>query len=142
MMETKNIGVAIMADEKSRARYKKWYENNKEEARRKKRDNMRKYRPADPEKYNTQATIARKKLKEGLFDIYGRACALCGFDDIRALTLDHRKNNGNQERRELGMRGVYRRALKNIPDEYRTLCMNCQFIERVKSNRENQHGKS
>ena len=126
---------------KSRARYKKWYESNKEAARKSKRENMRKYRAADPEKHRAQSRAAKKKLKDAVFDVYGRECSVCGFDDVRALTLDHVRNNGSDERASIGERGVYRRALESeFRWEYQTLCMNCQFIERVKSKRQNQHG--
>ena len=121
--------------------YRKWYENNKEKAREMKRINMRKYRAANPQKYRAQSRAAKKKLKDAVFDIYGRRCVRCGFEDERALTLDHVKNNGSKERSELGERGVYYRALKEENyNDYQTLCMNCQFIKRVKDRMQNQHG--
>lgn len=48
-----------------------------------------------------------------------------------ALSLDHVLNNGSEERRRLGSQDkVYRRAVKTyLPDEYRTLCLNCQRLE-------------
>ncbi len=116
-----------------RTRYNKWYQNNKDSYRPRKAELMRKYRAADPEKYRKQSREAKARLREQLLEMYGKACAICNFDDVRALTLDHINKNGNTERKELGERGVYLRALKEYrPDEYRTLCMNCQFIERQK----------
>ena len=127
--------------ERQRGYYRKWYEANKEEARKKKRRLMRKYRAESPERYREQTRRAKRKLKDAVFDIYGRECVRCGFTDVRALTLDHILNNGAEERKELGERGVYRRATeKHRPDEYQTLCMNCQFIKRVEARRQNQHG--
>ena len=124
-----------MEDEKakSRARYKKWYENNKDRARKLKRRNMRKYRKENPEKYRKYSRDRIAAQRESLFEMYGHVCSVCGFSDKRALTLDHILRNGNQERKEVGERGVYRKALKEFrPDIYRTLCMNCQFIQRSK----------
>lgn len=70
-------------------------------------------------------------MKTALLEMYGKTCARCGFSDPRALTLDHIHGNGAEERAALGDRGVYRRALsQHRPDEYQTLCMNCQFIIR------------
>jgi 5-methylcytosine-specific restriction endonuclease McrA len=113
--------------------HREWYQRNKEKVRPYKAANMRRYRAADPEKYRIQSREHKKLLRDKLLEMYGRKCAICGFDDRRALTLDHINQNGNSERKELGERGVYRRALKEYnPDEYRTLCMNCQFIERQK----------
>lgn len=66
---------------------------------------------------------------------------MCGYSDIRALTLDHVLNNGAEERKRIGERGVYNRCLRDdVTDEYQILCMNCQFIKRVEEKRQNQHG--
>jgi hypothetical protein len=117
--------------QKSRERYKKWYEANKEKARADKAANMRRYRKENPEKHREQSRAAKKLLREKLREIYGITCVLCGFADLRALTLDHVLKNGSIERAELGERGVYLRALKpEHKHEYRFLCMNCQFIAR------------
>jgi len=67
---------------------------------------------------------------------YGKgelACVRCGYNDIRALSIDHVKGDG-KALRDLGeLTGValYRR-LKNLgfPVGYQTLCMNCQWIKR------------
>jgi hypothetical protein len=116
---------------KSRERYAKWYQNNKEAARASKAANMRRYRQENPAKHRDQSRQAKKRLREKLHSIYGVSCVICGFSDIRALTLDHVLKNGAAERARLGERGVYLRAL--MPEhhhEYRCLCMNCQFIQR------------
>jgi predicted secreted protein len=128
-----NTQEVLMRTDKDRQAYSRWYEKHKIETRARKTELMRKYRAENPEKYRVQSREAKARLKDKLFDMYGRSCALCGFDDIRALTLDHINGNGNTERKELGERGVYRRAAETYrPDEYRTLCMNCQFVERQK----------
>jgi hypothetical protein len=111
--------------------YQKWYQKNKDHARKYKRDMMRKLRKANPEHYRQQSRDHKRKTRDRLLKMYGEECSLCGFDDKRALTLDHVKKNGAAERLQLGERGVYRRALEQYrPEEYRTLCMNCQFIAR------------
>jgi hypothetical protein len=127
-------GVAI-AEQKSRQRerWRDWYARNHERANTMKAAAMRRYRAADPEKYRKQSRDAKARLKSRLLQFYGSTCAVCGFADARALTLDHVNGNGNAERKRIGERGVYQRALETyLPDEYRTLCMNCQFIQRVK----------
>jgi hypothetical protein len=117
--------------QKSKERYAKWYSKNKESARASKAANMRRYRKQNPIKHQEQSRRSKRLLREKLHAIYGTSCVLCGFLDIRALTLDHVLKNGASERAQLGERGVYRRAL--LPEhqhEYRCLCMNCQFIAR------------
>lgn len=109
--------------EKLREYQRDWYQRNKERLKPQKSKLMQKYRE--------QSRQAKVRLKEKLFEMYGRKCSICGFEDIRALTLDHINGNGNKEKAKLGERGVYRKAAEEYrPDLYRTLCMNCQFIQR------------
>lgn len=130
-----------MANEKTRSTYSEWYARNIEKAREQKRISMKRLRNENPEKYAAQSRKAKAKEREQLYDLYGHVCAMCGFSDKRALSLDHRMNNGNYERKLLGERGVYRKAKSVfLPDEYQILCMNCQFIKRVEDKRQNQHG--
>lgn len=123
--------------------YRRWYEKNKNKIRQQKTETMRRLRKSDPEKYAKHSRDAKARLRQSVLDAYGRTCSICGFSDERALTLDHILNNGSKERKELGERGVYYRALQleNHP-EYRILCMNCQFIERHKAGRQNQYKSS
>lgn len=79
----------------------------------------------------------KRKLKEEVLLHYGNgklACANCGFRDIRALTIDHIRNNGAEERQRLGnmlgSRFYYWLRRSNYPQGYQVLCMNCQFIKR------------
>lgn len=125
---------------KAQSHYAAWYERNKERAREQKRIEMRKLRALDPQKYAEQSRRSKAKQRERLFEMYGHACSVCGFDDKRALTLDHKQNNGNEERKQIGDRGVYKKAKENyLPNEYRILCMNCQFITRIEARKSNQH---
>ncbi len=119
--------------------YQRWYNKNKEHARKYKREMMRKLRAENPEKYRLQARDHKRRTREKLFLMYGCKCAVCGFEDKRALTLDHIQCDGNSERKALGERGVYRKALEqHDAARYRILCMNCQFIERHKNDWKNR----
>lgn len=129
-----------MEKTKTNSNYAAWYHRNIEKAREQKRLMMQRLRKENPEKYAAHSRKAKAKERERLYEIYGHVCAICGFSDKRALTLDHRLNNGNEERRQLGERGVYRKAKAGYaPDEYQILCMNCQFIKRVEDKNQNQH---
>ena len=123
----------------SKEAYKRWYEANKDKARAQKRIIMKRLRAENPEKYASQSRKAKEKLRQSVLDVHGRSCAICGFANEYALTLDHILNNGAEERSAIGERGVYRRSLDpENKSEYRVLCMNCQFIERRKASRQNQ----
>ena len=87
----------------------------------------------------------RKKLKDirkaEVLTHYGNGklvCVRCGFDDIRALSIDHINGNGAEERRRLGV--VHGRVNfycwlqhEGYPDGYQTLCFNCQMIKKIEN---------
>ena len=73
---------------------------------------------------------------------YAKKCARCGFNsDIRILQLDHVNGGGNRERREIGTRGIRRKALKN-PELYQLLCPNCNWTKRFNLNEQNPRSDS
>lgn len=80
-----------------------------------------------------------QKLKQKVLAHYGNgklACVRCGFNDIRALSIDHLNGGGSEQKRQLGGNGslLYFWLVKhNYPLGYQTLCMNCQFIKRVEN---------
>ena len=86
----------------------------------------------DPELHQFY-TQRRKRL---VLTHYGNGklvCLKCGFDDIRALSIDHLNGNGNQDRvgKKLGGTNFYAWLIKNnYPTGYQTLCMNCNWIKR------------
>lgn len=110
---------------------RRWYWANHDRAKALKRDAMRRMRASDPQRARNIGRRARAKQRDRLLALYGTVCAICGFSDRRALTLDHIQRNGNAERAQFGERRVYAKALAEFrPDLYRTLCMNCQFVTR------------
>ena len=87
----------------------------------------------------------RNELRTEVLSHYGNgklACVHCGFDDIRALSLDHINNRiiNDLTARVKGIKvehseGLYRRLRReNYPEGYQTLCMNCQWIKRHENN--------
>lgn len=65
-------------------------------------------------------------------------CARCGFDDIRALQIDHINGGGTNRRRQLGLFGgshFYKwLQLNKYPEGYQVLCANCNWIKRTENN--------
>ena len=80
----------------------------------------------------TQAYHSRK-LRRKVLSKYGSICCNCGFSDHRALQLDHVNGGGGREVKELGSRGVYRKALKDTEGLYQLLCANCNWIKRFEN---------
>jgi hypothetical protein len=76
------------------------------------------------------------KLKEECLNHYGKTCHCCGEKITQFLTIDHIKGKGNIQRKKLfgyNISGVhmYRWLIKNnFPDEFRILCMNCNWATR------------
>lgn len=135
--------VMYATKEKRQAWEKAYYQKNKEKIRAKKAEQMRSLRNKYQDKFRQQGLSYRQAMRERLMDIYGRVCAICGYEDSRALTLDHIHGDGNLERKEFGETGVYRRAVKEFqPEKYRTLCMNCQFIEHKERSKRQSPGNS
>jgi len=76
---------------------------------------------------------AKATRKAKVFDHYGRSCSICGFSDMRALTIDHMGQDGSDHKTPSGkrIRGflLYRWLIRHgFPKGFRTLCCNCQSI--------------
>ena len=78
----------------------------------------------------------KDRIKTEVLTHYGQgklACIRCGETRFPALSIDHLNNNGTEERKRPGKAGLgFYYWLKNqgYPEEYQTLCMNCQFVKR------------
>lgn len=65
-------------------------------------------------------------------------CNHCGFDDIRALQIDHINGGGAQHRMSLvgsrsGSRFYIWLKKNDYPEDYQVLCANCNWIKRVEN---------
>jgi len=81
---------------------------------------------------NYRAAMRQKVLKA-----LGGKCKRCGFDDWRALQIDHVKGGGYKERKEMGHSGGPRYYLYVMADKtgrYQILCANCNWIKRYVNN--------
>lgn len=64
----------------------------------------------------------------------GGKCVKCGFNDIRALQIDHINGGGSKEVRKRGTTEMYRFYLKNKEEaikKLQILCANCNWIKKV-----------
>jgi len=125
--------------------FKQYYLLNRERILAKCRENREIKREQDRHRYvknrgKMLASVSKRRyqLKLEVLTHYGNggyACVKCGFDDIRALSIDHIEGGGGQHRLALGLgkyHGTIYRWLKknNYPEGYQTLCMNCQYIKK------------
>lgn len=77
-----------------------------------------------------------RRLRLEIVGILGGECRGCGFDDIRALQVDHIKGGGTREIREIGNHKIYRKIRDVGPEGYQLLCANCNFIKRKENGEE------
>ena len=98
------------------------------------------YRQRNRESIRNKARLYRRDLKRIVLERYGISCTFCGYEDIRALQIDHINNNGAEERKALGGQNVsgwrfYQYLVaKGLPDGYQTLCANCNMIKQLGEN--------
>ena len=132
----------MQTDEERTEKARTWRNNNKKKIKIYKQKEKEKY--ANDEQYRTTVIKKRKlrhlKLKSEVLAYYSTdntpTCVICGFNDIRALSIDHIDNNGACHRRALGDKTLagHRFYLwlkkQNLPKGYQCLCMNCQWEKR------------
>jgi len=112
-----------------------WKRNNPDKT----RGYVSKWRKANPDKMVEYAVKnkggARKRYslqRQQMLDMYGRACNCCGESEERFLTLDHKRNDGNIERKKYGSSAAYRLAIKAYqPHKYEVLCFNCNIAKSI-----------
>jgi len=76
-----------------------------------------------------------QKLKYEVLSYYSSGeikCKWCGFNDIRALVIDHIGNDGSSNRKTLMSSSIYAYLKKNdFPNGFQVLCHNCNWIKEV-----------
>ena len=83
----------------------------------------------------------KKKLKDRnpyrnrklLIKRMGGCCIRCGFDDWRALQIDHVNGGGRKELKTIGKgnsKNYYISVLEDTSGKYQLLCANCNWIKR------------
>jgi hypothetical protein len=81
------------------------------------------------------ANYNRLQVRIEVLTYYGKgrlACTKCGYDDFRALTLDHIEGGGKEaERQRKGTNLAPWLKRRGFPQGIQTLCMNCQFIKKI-----------
>ena len=103
-------------------------------------ERQRAYRERHPEYRERNLSITRERKKRLRLEIlthYGGGkpvCVRCGFDDIRALSIDHINgrpaNFATQIRKGVKTEAAISLKKQGFPPGYQTLCMNCQWIKR------------
>jgi hypothetical protein len=105
---------------RKREKSKEWFQNNREQHR------------------EYQREWSKNKLsdiKEKIFDKLGHCCSKCGFNDKRALCIDHVNGGGFKELNSgLSVFSYYKKVLSDVHNTYQILCHNCNWIKRHENN--------
>lgn len=77
---------------------------------------------------------ALQRLRAETLHVLGDTCVRCGFDDWRALQIDHVDGGGHQERLRTKTTATHLRnviaSVKADEGRYQLLCANCNWIKR------------
>jgi len=80
----------------------------------------------------------RIKIRSSIFEFFNNKCVNCGFNDIRALQIDHINGGGSKERKLIGANSTFYKqvfeSLTNKENKYQLLCANCNWIKRHDNN--------
>jgi len=74
--------------------------------------------------------VRRQERVDIVLNHYGNICRCCGENKKEFLTIDHINNDGGSHRKKINKAGstFYKWLIdNNFPQDYQTLCMNCQF---------------
>jgi hypothetical protein len=76
-----------------------------------------------------------RRIKLLVIAAYGGCCVCCGETTYEFLSIDHKYNDGAEERRRLGRKAQPGLALmrliirENFPKRYQLLCFNCNMAK-------------
>jgi hypothetical protein len=99
-------------------KHKIWRMKNRERLRKYSIQRQKKYREEHPLKdYAKSQKDYLQRMRLSVLEALGGECIRCGFDDKRALQIDHIKGE----------------------NKYQLLCANCNWIKRVENNERNKN---
>src|SRR3990167_7141937 len=86
-----------------------------------------------PERRRSLTNDHRRRKRLAAITILGGICCICGFDDFRALQIDHINGGGIKEIRKVNGTVYINNVIKSVLNEenkYQLLCANCNWIKR------------
>ena len=92
----------------------------------------------------TPGLTPRREARLEVVRLLGGVCVKCGFDDTRALQIDHVNGGGGQERRKVSNQKMYTLILEEVKQgssKYQILCANCNWIKRHEKGEHGDYAK-
>lgn len=95
----------------------------------------------NPEQARANARNGQRKYRQETLNILGRECVQCGFNDERALQVDHINGGGHKLRDQQRSQSGLLRAVAATPKIFQILCANCNCIKRIENNENRKVGQ-
>src|SRR5262245_37839848 len=89
-------------------------------------------------KPRTKANLHQRywRIRREILEILGGKCVVCGFDDMRALQVDHVNGGGTQDRKTRKTMPQFRKDVREYGTaKYQVLCANCHQIKQYEANK-------
>lgn len=112
------------------------YDKNRNRKDARSRTSQAKYRLNNRDKIKESGRKYHLRKKEQLLKLLGGKCLRCGFNDIRALQIDHVHGGGIRERRLYNAKDYHKVVLNSLlihEGKYQLLCANCNWIKRFEN---------
>lgn len=119
--------------ESLREKSREYYLKNKE----KRKAYIKAWRQINLELQRYKSSENNKKRRLIILAILGSKCTVCGFDDWRALQIDHVHGGGSVKRKTMPHATsltYWKKELEENADAYQILCANCNWIKRYEKN--------
>jgi hypothetical protein len=94
---------------------------------------MKEWQKANPEKTAVWKLRGQRRVRLQMIEDLGGKCVRCGFDDWRALQVDHIHGGGRKDPHYGGSRYAYAKHVRANRDKYQLLCANCNWIKRYET---------
>ena len=97
---------------------------------------FQRYYQTHKERMLASSKQVKLKRRAQVIQRFGGKCVFCGFNDARALQVDHKSGGGAKELRRFGDNYAYDVYLLSLSEldlqrNYQLLCANCNWIKRV-----------
>ena len=131
----KNLTGARLPEAEAKARRaaarKRWRQNHPDVVKAMKARSYEKHKVEIGERRAPINKASARALRQQVIAAFGGKCVRCGFDDPRALHMDHVNGGGNIERKLLKGPSLRYKKMLAESDQYQLLCANCNFIKKA-----------
>lgn len=113
--------------------FKKWRKENRHKYREAENKIAKEYYQKNKIEIQIKQGTRGKAIRTAIRKLLGDKCNTCGFNDVRALQIDHVNGGGNKLRKQYGEMVHNRMILESLINgskDYQLLCANCNWIKR------------